>query len=164
MNLTLPEWTKIVYPEPLTTIVGLLLQWENSNDMFKRLNVGNNLKKVIEQMNAKVSGKLVPQGRKIFLYSGHESNVANILCVFNVFTPHVPKYSSAAIIELHYLFKTNMYEVKVFYAKESGLAPIEIKIPGCDENCSLDSFLAVTKNLIPGNYTEECQATENLEE
>lgn len=37
---------------------------------------------------------------KIYLYSGHESNIAALLKAFQVYEPHVPEYSSAIFIEL----------------------------------------------------------------
>lgn len=48
---------------------------------------------------------------KIYLYSGHETNVATMLHAFNVYSPHVPEYSSAVILEL--LQENNQYYVKV---------------------------------------------------
>lgn len=71
------------------------------------------LGKVIEQMIAKSEEKLVPEQTKIYLYSGHENNVINILAALDLFKPHVPKYSAAVIIELHYLEDSKRYGVKV---------------------------------------------------
>jgi len=48
---------------------------------------------------------------KIYLYSGHETNIAALLHAFNVYEPHVPEYSSAVIIEL--LQKNKQYYIKV---------------------------------------------------
>lgn len=74
---------------------------------------GRILKKVIENMVQKANGSLVPQQRKIFLFSGHENNVINILATLNLFRPHVPKYSAAVVIELHYLQDIQDHIVKV---------------------------------------------------
>jgi len=54
---------------------------------------------------------LNPPNTKIYLYSGHETNIASLLHAFNVYKPHVPEYSSAIILEL-YLFGKEHY-VKV---------------------------------------------------
>lgn len=48
---------------------------------------------------------------KIYLYSGHETNIASLLHAFGVYKPHVPEYSSAIILELLELDKE--YYVKV---------------------------------------------------
>lgn len=64
-------------------------------------------------MVQKANGTLVPQERKIFLFSGHENNVINILAALNLYRPHVPKYSAAVVIELHYLSDLQNHVVKV---------------------------------------------------
>lgn len=51
---------------------------------------------------------------KIYLYSGHETNIAKQLIAFNVYKPHVPEFSSAVILEL--LQQDNQYYVKVIYS------------------------------------------------
>ncbi|KRT82077.1 Phosphatase [Oryctes borbonicus] len=50
MNFTLPEWTKSVFPEPISSIAGIQCNFENYNGILKRLNGGRILKKVIEHM------------------------------------------------------------------------------------------------------------------
>lgn len=50
----------------------------------------------------------------MFLFSGHENNVINILAVLGVYTPHVPKYSAAVVIELHHIPDKLNHAVKVF--------------------------------------------------
>jgi len=48
---------------------------------------------------------------KIYLYSGHETNIAGMLHAFGVYKPHVPEYSSAVILELQQIDQE--YYVKV---------------------------------------------------
>lgn len=48
---------------------------------------------------------------KIYLYGGHETNIATLLHAFNVYEPHAPEYSSAVILEL--LHQNNQDYVKV---------------------------------------------------
>lgn len=64
-------------------------------------------------MILKTNGHLNPQERKMFLFSGHENNVINILAVLGVFEPHVPKYSAAVVIELHHIPDVETHAVKV---------------------------------------------------
>lgn len=64
-------------------------------------------------MVAKTEGSLSPHERKIFLNSGHENNVINVLAAMNLYKTHFPNYSSAVLIELHYLRSRQDYAVKV---------------------------------------------------
>lgn len=41
MNLTLPTWTKTIYPQPISSLSGSQCDFENYNDILKRLNGGN---------------------------------------------------------------------------------------------------------------------------
>lgn len=52
-------------------------------------------------MKRKIKHDKELHNRKLFLLSGHENNVLNILTTLDAFDPHVPKYGSAVIIELH---------------------------------------------------------------
>jgi len=48
---------------------------------------------------------------KMYLYGGHETNIASLLYAFGVYEPHVPEYSSAIISELQQI--GDEYYVKV---------------------------------------------------
>lgn len=56
------------------------------------------MKNITENMEKVRNGR--QNDRKIMLYSGHETNIAGFLLALGVFTPHVPAYSSAVIVEL----------------------------------------------------------------
>jgi hypothetical protein len=43
----------------------------------------------------------IPAPTKMHLYSGHDTTLAVLLQALNVFSPHLPPYSSTVIIELH---------------------------------------------------------------
>jgi len=74
---------------------------------------------------------------KIYLYSGHESNIATLLHAFNVYKPHVPEYSSAVILEL--LENNKQYYVKVSVLSSSIQSISEIIISSKGGNFSLKS-------------------------
>ncbi|XP_066149409.1 venom acid phosphatase Acph-1-like [Euwallacea fornicatus] len=163
MNLTLPEWTEKVYPEKITELAAKQCEVENSNDVLKKLNGGRSLQKVIKDMVAKTEGSLHPHERKIFLYSGHENNVVNVLSSLNLFKTHFPSYSSAVLIELHYLRTRQDYAVKVLYVRDVFNSPEELTVPGCEVLCPLNSFVRLTENHVPKNYTAECDSLVNLD-
>ncbi|KAI4459432.1 acid phosphatase-related [Holotrichia oblita] len=158
MNLTLPKWSETVYPEPMSFLAGLQCHYENHNTILKRLFGGRMLKKAIDQMEAKIKNTMTPTGRKIYLYSGHEYNVINIMAALNVYTPHVPKYSAAVMIELHKLHETNKFAIKVLYARDLNKEPETLQIPGCETICEWKKFIELTKPHVPVNYTKECDS------
>lgn len=62
------------------------------------------------------------EGRKMFVYSGHEFNIVSMLNVFGVFESHIPKYTSAVIIEL--FSRRDQYYVKVNSSTKENPQPI----------------------------------------
>lgn len=160
MNLTLPEWTKSVFPEPLSTLATKQTHYENYNSVLKKLNGGRMLGKVVEHMWAKSEDAL---NRKIYLYSGHENNVINVLAALNIFLPHVPKYTAAVIVELHHVQEGDAHGVKVFYLRDAGSEPEVQKLEGCDALCPLNSFVRIAQPHVSVNYTAECGSHVNLD-
>jgi prostatic aicd phosphatase len=70
-------------------------------DVFNVVCLGTLLKNIIHSSKGKISGDLLPKNRKLFLYSGHELNIAHMLHVLDVFIPHIPPYGSYILFELH---------------------------------------------------------------
>ncbi|CAG9766715.1 unnamed protein product [Ceutorhynchus assimilis] len=164
LNLTLPEWTKKVYPEEITKIAAKQCEMENANDVLKKLNGGRMLRKVIDNMVAKTEGTLHPHERKIFIYSGHENNVINILAAMGLYETHFPNYSSAVLVELHYLRSRQDYAVKVSYIRDVYKTPEDLNLAKCDVLCPLNTFISLTEKHVPKNYTEECDSPINLDQ
>lgn len=54
---------------------------------------------------------------KMYLYSGHETNVASMLHALGVYKPHIPEYSSAVILELQQIKQEYYVKVSAFYHK-----------------------------------------------
>ncbi|KAJ8935667.1 hypothetical protein NQ318_012829 [Aromia moschata] len=139
MNLSLPEWTKSVFPHEITELAAKQAYLENSNQVLKRLNGGRSLKRVLKNMIAKSTGTLEPRDRKLILYSGHENNVINILAALDLFKAHIPNYSAAVILELHHL-EGDDYAVKVLYVKDVNMEPEVQKLKGCEVLCPLENL------------------------
>lgn len=66
-------------------------------------------------MKLKIDNSWKLNGRKLFMYSGHENNVINILAAVGITKLHVVEFSSATIIELHYLKDLKNYAIKVSF-------------------------------------------------
>ena len=113
MNLSLPNWARNIFPYG-RLLDGINLEYElfGYNTEMRRLNGGMFLRKFTDDMTS-YKNKVLDQRSKLFLYSGHETNVAAVLQVLGIYTPHVPEYSSAVFVELHE--ENREYYVKVSY-------------------------------------------------
>lgn len=70
------------------------------------------MKKIVSDTEHKINQTLIPQQRKMFLYSGHENNIASMLELFSLRDiVDVPSYGSHILIEIHNI--SNTYGVKV---------------------------------------------------
>ncbi|XP_029165964.1 uncharacterized protein LOC114936816 [Nylanderia fulva] len=148
MNLTLPKWAYDYFPDgPLLDGVALIYDIGNYNALTRRLFSGPMLRAMANNMLAAKNPN--PPNTKIYLYSGHDSNIAVLLQIFGVYKPHLPAYSSAFVTEL-YKFNQEYY-VKLLYYR--GIPPIfeELQIPGYDVLCSFNKFLDFMKDLFPLN-------------
>lgn len=71
------------------------------------------MKKVLTDTELKLSGKAY-EARKIFLYSAHEHNVANMLHFLGIYNePHVPSYGSHIIFEVYKIGESHGLKVIV---------------------------------------------------
>ncbi|KAI4503448.1 hypothetical protein M0802_001670 [Mischocyttarus mexicanus] len=156
MDLPLPKWTSSVFPNgQLKDSMNYVYQVTHLNTKLKRLSGGPLFTKIIENMLAFKDGKLKKQ--KMNLYSGHDTNIADILNILNVYEPHFPQFSSAVILEL---LQTNQtYYVKVLYYK--GIPPklLELQIPDCQMLCPLDKLIEITASVRPSDE-EICDKTQ----
>ncbi|XP_046837682.1 venom acid phosphatase Acph-1-like isoform X2 [Vespa crabro] len=157
MNLPLPEWTRSVFPDGQLKD-GIIYSYEvsSSNTKLKRLSGGPLLQKMVEDMLAFKNGKLIK--RKMNLYSGHETNIGSMLSVLNVYKPHIPKYSSAVILEL--LQSNQTYYVKVVHYTGIPSKAIELQIPNCQMLCPFDKFMEITASVRPSNEEIICDKTQ----
>lgn len=55
-----------------------------------------------------------------------------------------------------FYFDMNFVCLQVFLKNSTTIAPFQLTIPGCESFCSFDKVISLTKNVIPGNWNEEC--------
>lgn len=157
LDLPLPDWAYEIFPQgKLLDAAIASYKIANYNTRLRRLYGGPYLRIITEKLAALRQGTMQDQ-KKMYLYSGHESNVAAVLNSLGVYQPHVPEYSSAVIIEMHYL--NNTFYVKVLYYFGIPPAVSEMKMPGCDLLCPLDKFLELTSDVIPSDDELFCDKT-----
>lgn len=109
MNLSLPEWTRDIYPRPLTNISARAYGYMNFDEGVRRINMGYLLKKIVDDSLQRMKRALLPAKRKMFLYSGHESTLGYILNALKLADAHVPPYGSAILIDIRRDVKSNYF-------------------------------------------------------
>ncbi|KAK7580588.1 hypothetical protein V9T40_001217 [Parthenolecanium corni] len=153
-NLTLPSWTKEVYPEPLKMLGTKRFEVDSYTTQLKRLNAGPLLASIVGDLKRKRDGLLT---RTVHYYSSHDTTVAPLMLLLGVFDDIAPPYCATILIELRQ--KDNDYIVTVSYRNSSDAPPYLLKVPGCDDICTLDHFIKITNTLIPADWNSECQVT-----
>jgi prostatic aicd phosphatase len=142
----LPEWTRGYWPE---AIVNLTIQEYFVSTATTELNQmasGYFLQKVISDTNSKING--TNPGRKIYLYSAHENNIAELLILLGIFEPlHIPDYGSYVIFEIHNI--NNEYVVKIFYENYTADEPQLLKLPACEIFCEMSKFISLMEEYMP---------------
>lgn len=116
--MTLPGWTKGLYPEKMMQPTAFSYVLNVYSQKLKRLKAGPLLKKLLDDWSFKVP----PKFRKIKTYvlGGHDSTIANLLSVLDVWEPQVPGFGATILLELHRDTITNEYGIEVsWYLKIS---------------------------------------------
>ncbi|XP_012268382.2 venom acid phosphatase Acph-1-like [Athalia rosae] len=142
----IPDYLKGVYPKgQLLKAAAFFFGLQNGNDEIRRLYGGKLLRKITDDFK-NVRDGTITDGRKLYLYSAHDINVAALLSTLGIWEAHMPQYSSAVITELWE--NEGKYYIKI--VRWLGIPPefVEVTLPGCEKLCLLEHFLKVKKNVI----------------
>lgn len=145
-GLELPEWTKSVFPEPMTNVATEEYFISMGTPALRRLAIGYFLQKLLDDAYDNINDERKLKS-KIYLYSCHENTVAQLLIGLGIFEKHVPTYGSHVILELHQI--EDVYGFKVFYQGWDGRGLQLMQIPGCEEFCPLDVFTKLIQDYLP---------------
>ena len=111
----LPDWTNDYFPQPLKEMAGFVFRIPCLTVPMRRLKCGPLMKEILDNMNGKLKGELT---QKMWMYSGHDNTLTNLMMCIDNFDNHVPDFSDALILEL--LKKGNTYHVSVLYKSGGG--------------------------------------------
>lgn len=160
-NLTLPEWTKAIYPEHLDNLAGLGFSTFGYNDNLLRLATGPFFNNTIEYFETYVNNSSMKP--KFLLYSGHDMNVAAFLSALGAYNYKPPPYGSILMFELkrHNVLKN--YFINVFYKMLDDNAE-QIHLTGCNFDCDLDTFKTILSNISITSdiWNKECYNSEAI--
>ncbi|XP_046617069.1 prostatic acid phosphatase-like [Neodiprion virginianus] len=152
-NRTLPEWTKSVYPDKLKPLADFSFTVEAHNKLLQRLKSGRLLGEMVDHLVSKSKNALFPN-RKIWIYSAHDTTVANFLMTLDLFEPHCPPYTATVLVELR-VNSLKQYIVTISY-KNTSAEPRLLTLPGCEVACPLGKFVELTNDMIPKDWAKEC--------
>lgn len=148
LGFELPEWIEPIYPEPLNSIAVDNYYIQTNNTALRRIMAGYFLRKVLDDTKSKIDGTLSPSQRKVFVYSGHEINVASVLLSLDAYKlSSIPNYGSNVLLEVHKV--KGIYGLKLFFQNYERLNPIPIRIPGCDYFCPYEDFYSLVEEILP---------------
>jgi len=158
-GLPLPAWTESIFPDKMLRIVERSYALFTETPMMKKIKGGALFTDILNNMIKKKNGLLSPN-RSIFIYSGHDITLVNLMNSMGILdhTSRKPDYGATLAIEMHhsYLYTDDMEVRVVYYFNSEDRFPKEVAIPGCDHPCSLRDFKETMKNLILQDYDQDC--------
>lgn len=157
-NYTLPEWTNKVYPTGMQELAQLSFAVPCYTRELTRLNTGLLINEFIEHMHESISENAdnEKKRKKVWMYSAHDTTVANVLSALRLFEHHCPPYASTVILELKHN-ENGLRYVNVLYKNSTEAR--QMRLPECDENCPLNNFVALLRDvtITPDEWEEDCE-------
>ncbi|XP_068979221.1 venom acid phosphatase Acph-1-like isoform X2 [Bombus flavifrons] len=147
MNHLLPEWYTEEVSKKLQDVVKIEYEIRSYTPLLKRLNGGVIIRRFID--NIRINEKR-DRPRKIYLYSGHEVNVAAVVRALNLTEPEIPPYGSAIIFEKLKDLNNKVYIRMLFWNGVTDELKV-YKIPECDEICPFEKYLNIVNDLLPSD-------------
>lgn len=157
-GLKLPKWTKGYFPDRLLPLTELSYIYNVYTDELKKFKAGPFLKKMIGEWQQKRSNSIKPKDSKIYLYTGHDSTVVNVMAGIGVWQQQIPVYGVMGIFELLEDVESGEWGVQVYQRTNATSGAIPLTIPGCEHFCPLDKFIELTQKLIMRDAKSECAA------
>ncbi|KAL1492963.1 hypothetical protein ABEB36_011119 [Hypothenemus hampei] len=148
LGFPLESWVDDIYPEPIHSAAVDYYYLITNTTSLKQIAGGFLIRKILEDAEALINGTLSPANRKLFLYSGHEMNVATLLLTLGAYhVTDIPAYGSHVIVEVHKI--DGIWGIKLFFENYESSEPIAIRIPNCGYFCSVSSMSKALRDIIP---------------
>lgn len=114
-GLTLPDWTEDVFPEKMLPLAERNLALITETPFMKKIKGGAIVTEIVDNMIKKRAHTLKPE-RSIFIYSGHDVTLVNLMRALTVLnqTSAKPDYGATFVFELHHsVIYEDDFEIKV---------------------------------------------------
>ncbi|XP_030388050.1 venom acid phosphatase Acph-1 isoform X1 [Scaptodrosophila lebanonensis] len=148
-GLELPEWTKEYFPEKMQFLTEQSYVYNVYTPEMQKIKAGPFLRKMFDEMQQKRNSTIKPEKRKLFIYTGHDSTVVNILSALNIWERQLPRYSVMALFELHKNKETGDYWIEIYFRNNPKAPAQKLTVPGCEFQCPLDKLLELAKDVLP---------------
>ena len=156
-NLTLPEWSKSVFPEgKWKELRDISFTVDTLTDELKRLKGGPWVKEVIQHTELMEAAVNKSSEVRLFMYSGHDTTVAPVLHTLGVFNGLAPPYASMVMLETFQSSGDGNTYLRLSYHNDSNHEPYILTIPGCEAMCSFNKFKQIMKKYVPEDILKEC--------
>ncbi|KRT82178.1 Phosphatase [Oryctes borbonicus] len=106
-GLELPEWSKKIYPQPLSDVVLKEYFIQMGTKELSRRVIGRLIKKILEDTENHIKNKST---YKLHLYSGHDFTVTHIMKFLEITSKTLPDWGACLALELHKETKTYFLE------------------------------------------------------
>uniref|UniRef100_A0A1I8NCK5 acid phosphatase n=1 Tax=Musca domestica TaxID=7370 RepID=A0A1I8NCK5_MUSDO len=154
-NKSLPEWTKKIYPSAdMTAVAAFTFSISTYTRQLARLKSGPLIKEMLQRFVDKSKGKLNPD-RSVWIYSAHDTTVANVLNTLKLFDVHSPPYTACILLEMRLNDKNEPF-ISIFY-KNSTAEPQPMLIPDCGIECPLNKLFNIYSDILPQDWDSECK-------
>ncbi|XP_031632797.1 prostatic acid phosphatase-like [Contarinia nasturtii] len=154
-GLELPIWTRYISHftnDTMQQILDIHFQALTKTKEMQKFGAGFLLKEILDRFKNKSLSLLQPD-RSVWIFSGHDFSILNMLRTLNLNELQVPVYASSLYFEL---YKGNgSHFVQVFYRRTpTENVPPPLEIPNCGTICPLDKFYELYADILPKEYED----------
>lgn len=157
-GLNLPDWTATYHPQRLESLTELSYIYNVYTDELKRLKAGPFWRKMIGEWQSKVTATIRPTDAKIYLYTGHDSTIVNVLAAVGVWQQQLPVYGIMGIFELLQDRSSGEWGVQMYLRTSAKSGAIPLTIPGCEHFCPLNKVVDLVEHITKTLDESECLA------
>ncbi|KFM62247.1 Lysosomal acid phosphatase, partial [Stegodyphus mimosarum] len=156
-NYTVPEWVLLYWDKLVEfTDIGYFLHFQSR--LQQRLRAGPILNLLLKRMKEKVEGKYI--SKKVYLYSGHGSNIAAIQCALQMYDMKHAPHAATIVAEL-YRERSGDSSIRFLYFNSSNPEtvienPYIFLLQGCSEFCPLWFYEDFIQDLVIEDWRKEC--------
>ncbi|KAM7358489.1 venom acid phosphatase Acph-1-like isoform 2-T2 [Cochliomyia hominivorax] len=163
-GLKLPTWTKSYYPDKLQFLAEQSYVYNVWTPEMQKIKAGPFLTKMFKEMKDKANDNLTPKARKLFIYTGHDSTVVNIMAALRIWKRAMPRYSAMTIFELHKNKTTGEYYVEIYFRNNPKEPAEQLTVPGCELQCPLDKLIRLSEDVLIDNEFDASRCEPKNEE